>query len=299
MASMIEKQNWILETIRRNRRLTLEEIASKWADSSLNSTQQPLSYRTFNRQVNAIRCFYGVTIKCDKRTNEYYIENSAEAEGGEIQNWLLDAIATGNLAREYQSMNHRIIYEHVPSGHDYVDMIVAAMQTSNIIEMKYQSYWEAEARTFTIEPYFVKMYKQRWYLIGIPSTHPGKIRCYGLDRVQDMKILEDKFKFPERFNAKDYCYNSYGIFLSEDRPQIVRLKATGNQQAFLRSLPLHHSQKEVETGVDYAIFEYYLSPQYDFVKELLSREATIEVLEPDSLRQQMKETIENMLNNYR
>ena len=114
-----------------------------------------------------------------------------------------------------------------------------------------------------------------------------------------MKTLEDKFKFPEGFNAKDYCYNSYGIFLSEYRPQIVRLKATGNQQAFLRSLPLHHSQKEVETGVDYAIFEYYLSPQYDFVKELLSREATIEVLEPDSLRQQMKETIENMLNNYR
>lgn len=300
MATMIQKQNWLLSTIRRKRRITFPELSQLWENASrLNDDRSPLSYRTFNRHVGAIKDLYGVTISCDRHTNEFYILNEENVDDGTMQTWLLDTIATENLVQESKALNDRILFESVPKGREHLFTIISAMKDSHTLKVSYRTFWNPEEYTMEIEPYFLKVYKQRWYLIGISDRHPGEIRVYGLDRMNSVEETENKFKYPKGFDPKEFCAKSFGIFLSDRKPEFVTLKVTDNQQSFVRSLPLHWSQKGVETHQEYSIFRYFLAPEYDFEQELLSRAGTVEVLEPKWLREEMKGLIEKMFNKYK
>lgn len=297
---MIEKQNWLLSTIRRKRRITFPELSRLWEnETGLNDDRSPLSYRTFNRYVQEIRNLYGVDIACDRHTNEFYIRNEDAVENDTMKNWLLDTIATENLVRECKSINERILFESIPKGREHLYTIISAMKNSTVLEVSYKTFWRPDSYTMHIQPFFLKAYKQRWYLIGISDRHAEEIRVYGLDRMESITETDEQFKYPKEFHPDEYCAKSFGIFLSDRKAEIVKLKVTDNQQSFLRSLPLHWSQEEIETMPEYSVFQYYLAPEYDFEQELLSRAATVEVLEPMWLREEMKSLTDMMNNLYR
>ena len=67
----------------------------------------------------------------------------------------------------------------------------------------------------------------------------------------------------------------------------------------MESLPLHHSQRMIEDCGEYADFELYLSPTYDFVMRLLQAGSMIEVISPASLRRTMKGWIAEMYELYK
>ena len=79
---------------------------------------------------------------------------------------------------------------------------------------------------------------------------------------------------------------------------MVRLRANALQSKFLRTLPLHPTQKVVESTEEYTIFEYYIIPTLEFRKELLSCGSAVEVLTPQSLRDEMKAQIQEMIVMY-
>lgn len=299
MASMIEKQHWLLDTIRRHRKISFEELSGLWMkNSNFNPDSNPLNYRTFNRYVNSIKDIYGVSIECDRHTNEFYISNEVAVNDGTMKDWLLDTIAADNIVRECKSISDRILFETIPNGREHLYTIAQALKGNQVLEVTYRTFWKAESYVTQIEPYFLKVYKQRWYLIGISDRHPGELRVFGLDRMEKVDITDKHFKYPCDFSPKVYCSNSFGIFLSDKKPEVVKIKVTENQQSFVRSLPLHCSQEEIETTPEYSIFQYYLAPEYDFEQELLSRAATVEVLEPEWLRDEMKSIILKMFSNY-
>lgn len=299
MSTIIQKQTWLLDTIRRCRRVTFPELSRKWENNTeLNPDGKHLVYRTFNRHVDEIQQLYGISIVCDRRTNEYFISNTEDVEAGTLKNWLLDTIATESLVRDCKTVSDRILFESIPKGREHLLAIIDAIKGNLELEITYHTFWNPDAYITRVQPYFLKAYKQRWYLVGISDRHPGQIRIFGLDRIQHIDVTSVPFSFPENFNPVDYCSKSYGIFLSNKSPEIVKLKVTENQQSFLRSLPLHWSQEEIEANENYSIFQYFLSPEYDFEQELLSRASTIEVLEPEWLRADMKSRIQSMLSLY-
>jgi predicted DNA-binding transcriptional regulator YafY len=121
-----------------------------------------------------------------------------------------------------------------------------------------------------------------------------------LDRILHLTKTNLKFYYPKQFNVHDYYRDSFGIIIERGVDcQRVRIKVMNGQAKYFRSLPLHHSQKEVETYPEYSIFEYWLKPTYDFEQELFSHREDIEVLEPTTLRKTMKESIEKMLDIYK
>lgn len=67
---------------------------------------------------------------------------------------------------------------------------------------------------------------------------------------------------------------------------------------YVRALPLHHTQREVETGEWYSIFEYRMKPTFDLRQELLSRGDAVEVLSPRSLRDEMQSEIKRLQSLY-
>ena len=105
--------------------------------------------------------------------------------------------------------------------------------------------------------------------------------------------------FPSKFNAREYFANFFGIFVGgEYKPELIRLKVDAYQVNYFNSLPLHPSQKLVKTHEGYSIYEYWLAPTLDFKQEILRHGPTVEVLSPESLREEVKEDIAAMVSMY-
>ena len=180
--------------------------------------------------------------------------------------------------------------ENVPSGQQHLTTIVDAMRESVALSMTYQSFWMDEPATFEVEPYCVKLFEQRWYMLG-KSEGYDDLRIYALDRIKALEPTERKFKLPKKFDAVKFFEDYYGIIISDDDYDVcpVALQVDAQQSNYLRTLPLHHTQVEVERNDEYSIFEYRLCPTFDFRQKILSMGGAIEVLAPEELVYQMKD----------
>jgi predicted DNA-binding transcriptional regulator YafY len=242
---------------------------------------------------------FDIIIDCDKRNGYvYYIENKDDMERGGVRSWLLNTFAVNNLINESHKLKHRILFEQIPSGQQYLTPIIEAMRDGLTVEITYQSFGKEESHTFEIEPYCIKIFKQRWYVVA-RSPYYDAIRIYSLDRIQNILTTEKSFKLPKDFSPEAYFENNFGIIVDEDiEPCIVKIKAYGNHRKYLQTLPLHHSQKEIETSGDYSVFSYFISPTFDFKQEIFLHGDEIEVLSPDGFREEIAETVQKMNHLY-
>lgn len=279
---------WLVDTIYRADGITFEEINEKWLRNSM-SDGLDLPLKTFHNHRKAIEEIFDISIVCDRRNGyRYYVENAEDMKKGGVRTWLLNTFAVNNLINESHHLKRRILFEQIPSGQKHLTTIIEAMRDSRTLEMTYKSFWRQDSYTAEVEPYFVKVFRQRWYMVA-KNTEKDALRIYALDRVQEMRETDNGFAFPKDFDPEEYFYNSFGIIHDDNcPPEIVDLKVYGTQREYFRTLPLHHSQKEVETENEYSVFRYYLSPTYDFVQEILSHGCEVEVLSPEHLRNEIR-----------
>lgn len=296
---LFNKYIWLVDTIYRAKRITFEEINERWLRSRL-SEGVDIPLRTFHNWRGQIEEIFDINIECDRKGGYcYYIENVDDIEKGGVRSWLLNTFAVNNLINESHHLKPRILFEEIPSGRQFLTPIIEAMQDNLTLEITYQSYWRDEPSVFEMEPFFVKVFKQRWYVIA-RSPYYDDIRIYALDRIQHLANTNKPFTYPKDFSPKTYFNFSFGIIRDEECPvERVRIKVFDNQARYLEALPLHHSQQEIEKTEDYTVFEYLLSPTFDFRQELLSHGAAIEVLSPQWLRAALTEEIGRMEERYK
>jgi hypothetical protein len=288
---------WLIDTINRHGHISREEISRLWKRSSLNDTGEDLYERTFHNHRVAILDTFGIEIKCD-RSLGYYISNSEDLDGDGIRQWLMESLSMNNLLNESSDMRDRILFERIPSCQKWLSIIVNAMRDGKAVEITYQSFWRDEPTTFTIHPYCLKLFKQRWYVLGRSEGYRSPW-MYALDeRMINVVPLKKALKKPAKFNAADFFSKYYGVILEDGKASPIRIKVMANQVKYIESLPLHDSQILVEKAPEYSIFEYHLVPTYDFRHEILSHGPDMEVLEPEDFRNQVKEDIALMYNNY-
>ena len=151
-----------------------------------------------------------------------------------------------------------------------------------------------------LQPYAMRVYNQRWYVVG-RFKESGSIRNIALDRILRMEITDEEFVLPEDFDASDYYAHTVGIFVNETlKPQRVVLRTFGVSTEYMRSVPLHPSQREIATnGNESSDFEYYLNLTPELTGKLLSKGDWVEVLEPKSLREEVKKYADSISNIYR
>lgn len=297
-ARLFQRYVWLVDIIYRAGRITFEEINDKWINSGLNDSSEDFPLKTFHNHKTAIRDMFDIDIECDKRNGyAYYIDNANDVECGGIRSWLLNSFAVNNLINESHKLKHRILFEKIPSGQQFLTPVIEAMRDGVTIEMTYQNYWHDRSYTFEVEPYFVKVFRQRWYVIG--NSAKEEIRVYSLDRVQSLQHTENKFTLPIGFNGEEYFANSFGIS-NYGKPEfiIVRVYNEEKKNRYFKSLPLHHSQEVMEETEEYTIFRYYLQPTYDFRQELLSHGAEIEVMSPKWFREEIRNILRDQICNY-
>lgn len=296
--NLINKYVWLVDTIYRAGRITYEEINEKWLDQDMDD--KPIPLRTFHKWRIAAEDMFRLNIECERKGGyHYYIGNVEEIKRGGLRSWLLNNISISNLLLDCQSLKDRILLEDVPSGQEYLATILDAMKTNNQLCITYQSYWRDEPSTFTVYPYCIKLFKQRWYLVAL-SPYYEEIRIYSIDRIKDMEVEDEHFDYPDDFDPETLFEGCIGVMVDEEFDiETVRLKVSANQSNYIRSLPMHSSQKETERNDDYSIFTLEVRPTYDFQQEILRNGSDMEVLSPESLRYEIAEKIENMSNNYK
>ena len=297
--NLLNKYVWLVETINKAKKITFEEINEKWLDNDM-SENKPLSIRTFHKWKNAIQELFGLIIENEKGSQyRYYIQNADELKNGSIRSWLFRTLAVSNMLLDSMSIKDKILLEEVHDCREYLPVILKSLKKNIVLEMTYRSYWRDEANTFEIEPYCLKAFKQRWYLVG-RSPYYDKIMIYALDRVHQLELTERSFDYPKDFKAEDYFDDCFGIIADQNyKVETVKLKVSAGQANYLRSLTLHQTQKEIERTDEYSIFTVRLRPTFDFQQEILSMGSDIEVLSPKWFREDTAERVKAMWNKYK
>ena len=298
--NLLNKYVWLVETIYKAKKITFEEINEKWLDNEM-SEDKPLPIRTFHKWKDAIEEMFGLIIENEKGGHYYYYIQNADdlKDESSLRSWLFRTLSVSNMMLDSVCIKDKILLEEVHDGREYLPVILESLKKNIVLEMTYQSYWRDEANTFEIEPYCLKAFKQRWYLVG-RSPYYDKTMIYALDRVHQLELTESSFDYPEDFKAEEYFDDCFGIIADQNYDvETVKLKVSAGQANYLRTLTLHQTQREIEQTDEYSIFTVKLRPTFDFRQEILSQGSDIEVLEPKWFRNEMAEITKHMWNKYK
>lgn len=297
-AEIFKQYIWLIDTIARTREISLQELNRRWVRTEM-SGGLPMIRMTFNRHLKAIEEMFDISIVCRKvgREHLYSIENEEVLGNNNLQRWMLDSLTIGNLLMESSSLKDRILLENIPAGKQHLQPIIGAMKLGQRMEMTYRKFGQAEAYTILVDPYAIKVFKHRWYLLAKTSKRPEP-SIYALDRIESIKETAELFEYPDHFDTELFFKDYYGVMGGVEQVERIVLRAYPPYINYLRTLPLHHSQKELESTPQHADFEFHLRPTFDFRQELLSQGNEVEVLEPERLRLEMQELLQKTLERY-
>lgn len=286
--ALFQEYIWLVNTIHKARKITLEEINRKWLNTEM-SEGISIARSTFNRHKDAIQDMFGIYIDCDRKDGfRYYIGNAEVLEENSIQNWMLSTLSVNNILSESRSVHDRILLETIPSDGESLHKFIDAMKRSIRIKVKYRKYGSDAESTMVLDPYCVKLFKRRWYgLVKFPAS--GHLFTLAFDRILTLELTKEKYKYDKEFSPAEHFSECYGIVNDEEIPvQRVVLRAFGREKYYMRDLPLHSSQHEIASTEEYTDYELLLRPSSDFYTPLLARAAAIKVIEPQWLADEIK-----------
>ena len=155
---------WFFNTLWRYKRITRAEVDRLWRQSEWSGGMS-MSRRTFANYKEKTEALFDVNIAYDTATYEYYIESDGAEATGDMRQWIYDLLSVNHLLQGGVSIASRVLPEQIPSGYDYLETLVAAMQTSRVVRFSYHAFWNAEAKIVELESYFVKAFRRRWYAL--------------------------------------------------------------------------------------------------------------------------------------
>ena len=291
---------WLVDTLCRAGRkgLTFEEINHKYryADSISGGGEYPL--RTFHDHRRAIEEVFGIEIACNKSENRYYIRDNEDVKNPSFfRKWLLEIISMNNIISENDKLRDRILLENIPSAQPALIPLLNAMRGNEIVSFEYHPYQNESHDVASFQPWTLKMYKRRWYVYGFTKGKGNRI--YALDRISQVLPTGSTFQLPNDFDAESIFAGTFGAYVSVSEPvEKIVLKVDEWQAKYLRSLPLHKSQEELERHDEYSVFAIYVTPTYDLKQEILTMNNHCEVLAPESLRKDIAKLLRQMLEKY-
>ena len=292
VSELISKYIWLLQTIAAsgNAGLTFPQIGRAWQ----RRWDSVLTRHSFYNHRNAIEEVFGIEISLRRSDNSYFV-NGDFADTEASNRWLIDTYTIkGLLAQSGEKLKGRISVEAVPSGHKYLTPIIDAMLEGREVRMSYRKYGADADEKLTARPYSLREYAKRWYLVAF-SIDKNDLRVYSLDRVRSLVKTEQSFVMPEDFDAEGLFYKSFGIYLpGERRAESIRLRAEGKEAAYMRDLPLHHTQKEEGEGE----FSFRAVVDESLIMEMCRLSGKVEVLEPPSLRSELEKRLKKALEQY-
>ena len=233
--------------------------------------ENKISERTFHRIKATLRNDYGIIVKHSKANDGFYLD---EEQSLNVDSFLshMEIIATAEQISNNLNANNNLLsfiefenkaaIETIPN----FKTILEAIQQQIPINFKHYSFYHLKEEEYTLKPYFLKQYQNRWYVIG--ETEKG-YRTFGIDRIENITIGTKKFKAKTE-EAKDKFSHVIGLNYMDHKMEKIQLSFHISQKPYIVSLPLHHSQKEInsdnETTFD---IELRIHPNFEFRQQIL------------------------------
>ena len=292
----IARYNLIIKKLRK-RPATFAEIEEYLAlESEIQAYNFNISKRTFQRDRDNIRSLYNIDILFDFSKKVYYIDFEEQPEANER---ILEAFDTFNALNLTDRLSKHIHFEkRKPQGTEHLYGVLHAIKNQIQIKFVYQKYWEDELTERIVEPYALKEFKNRWYVLS-KVLGDDKIKSFALDRLTDLEILNKKFNFPKDFDVNEHYRYCFGIISPNGhQPEDVILSFNAFQGKYIKSLPLHDSQQILIDNEHELRIQLKLFITHDFFMELLSFGENLKVLKPQSLIDDLKSTVRNIQSIY-
>ena len=292
----IARYNLIIKKLRK-RPATFAEIEEYLAlESEIQAYNFNVSKRTFQRDRDDIRSLYNIDILFDFSKKVYYIDFDEQPEANER---ILEAFDTFNALNLTDRLSKHIHFEkRKPQGTEHLYGILHAIKNQIQIKFVYQKYWEDELTERLVEPYALKEFKNRWYVLS-KDLVDNKIKSFALYRLTDLEILSKKFNFPKDFDVNEHYRYCFGIISPNGhQPEDVVLSFNAFQGKYIKSLPLHDSQQILIDNDNELRIQLKLFITHDFFMELLSFGENLKVFKPQSLIDDLKSTVKNIQSIY-
>jgi proteasome accessory factor B len=255
------------------------------------------SIRTFQRDIRDIRNIFGVDVEYSRAEKGYYISQD-EADNMNFQRMIesFDLFNTLNFARDLQPYVH--LEKQRPQGTDNMYGLLHAIKIRRKISFWYQKFWDDQARQRITEPYALKEFRNRWYVIA-KDLEDSVIKSFALDRLTALEITGNSFSYPKDFDAETMYRYCFGIISPNDEhPTEVILSFDPHQGKYIKSLPLHETQEILKDTEEELQIKLNLFITRDFIMELLSHGDSVKVIKPDSLIEEVKTTYQKSLQLY-
>jgi len=271
---------WLITTIRDNGSMTLSEINDLWIKDKVNEGVG-LDRSKFFRYRGEIEENFHIVIEYNSKQG-YYIKNPEIFKKDSIENWMLSTLAVNYAIGECADIKDRIGVENIPSSERFLKDIIQAMRRNQMLHISYQAYGRDRVSQYTVQPYFLKLYHQRWYLIGPSDSKP--VITLALDRMKRVRNSGTVFLMDKTLTVTEYLKDCYGVMKDETlEVEDILIRAFETEVNYLRDLPLHGSQVEVMQGEGWADFRLRLRPSWDFIGKLMERGNRLKVMEPESV----------------
>lgn len=239
MDSRVKFYCWLIGKLSR-RSMTLPEICDEWAESSSNIDGKPLSTRTFHRYREDISDIFGIEIECDKASGYRYCIRQDPYSDKKLTDWLLSSLrmaSLGDMLKHYD----KVMLEKAPENTHYLDDIIQAIDKQYAIKFDYCTPYGDEME-MKIAPAFLRLFHQRWYVIGNLMEQNGhapksnqdgsdyRPRVLPFDRIRYMEIVCEKqnlSKKTQELLKPDTFYDGYyGIIRQQNLPpRKIRIRA--------------------------------------------------------------------------
>ncbi|MDV3506833.1 WYL domain-containing protein [Elizabethkingia anophelis] len=258
------------------------------------------SIRTLQRDIKEIASLFNLNIHNKKKgDNRYYIESRPVMEIDEYNQKLLESFQISNALNLHPDFSSFVFFEtRKPTGLEHFYDLFFAIRNKRVVTFEHFSYQTRLMTSRKVQPLALKESKNRWYLIAI-DTKDKTLKSFGLDRINYLEVSNGKFCEKYNLNFKEHFQNAFGVMnLAEQKPERIVLKCSRHQGEYIRSFPLHTSQKSFRETPQHIWFEFFLHPTYDFMQEVLSFGQEAVILEPICLSEQITAHLKNALKNY-
>ena len=297
--SKLKKCLYLIDLLSRRGSMSLKEINEHFKYSSIYDGE--IIPRTFARYKDFIELNFPCRIEYNASTREYSLKrDTLYGEDESLYNYLLSAFHIESMTELAVKHRDKVKLLMPPTGVENVQMVLEAIDQSKGLLCDYFSFNKKTKKEHLLIPYFLKTWEQRWYLVAEPDNHHHGLSVFALARMDNLRLTAEKMKPSNEITVDEYFDGSFGVNHSDEQvPVRLVVKVYGSQADYVRALPIHESQREIETTEEYALFEYRVVPCYNLFQQLLWHRERLEVMEPASVREEMKSIVKSLAEIYK
>lgn len=300
-SNLFKRYVWLIDVVNHAGKITYDEISNLWESSPINADRESLALRTFHNHREAIETLFGIRIVCNRKGgNKYSLDMTGPLEQStKLKVWMLQMLSNSYSLNMAGGVESRVLVDVNPEEQYGLQAVIEAMSFGQCVRILNSVPLTKDNLTeFVVEPYCVKFWGNSWYVLG-KNHATGEMMVFDLSRVLNLEFTEEEFKYDMDFKPVEFFRNYYGMDVDTSmEPVTVRLRIGDGTRDLIRTQLLHDTQKEVMADQDSSIFEYHLVPGSEFKHRILSMGDDAEVVSPQTLREEMADTVRRMAEKY-